>query len=122
MPLPQKPDAKTLGESHSQAVRRFLTLEHPLRYKGQFEEVDTIIQEYFENGHAKVVPDTDREKPPQDVFYLPIHAVRRESSTTTKVRAVFNASVKSSTGVSLNDPLLVGPTVHPPLMDMLLRF
>ena len=63
MPLPQKPDKKTLGESRSQAVRRFLTLEHSLRYKGQFEEVDAIIQEYFENRHAEVVPNTDREKP-----------------------------------------------------------
>ena len=40
----------------------------------------------------------------------------------TKIRAVFDASAKSSTGVSLNDTLLVGPTVHPPLVDVLLRF
>ena len=42
--------------------------------------------------------------------------------TTTKLRAVFDASVKSSTGVSLNDTLLVGPTVHPPLVYVLLRY
>jgi hypothetical protein len=113
VPLPRKPDTKSLGESRSQAVRRFLTLEHSLRYKGQFEEVDTVIQEYFEQGHAEVVPDADREKPPQDVFYLLIHAVRKESNTTTEVRAVFDASAKLSTGVSLNDLLLVVPTVHP---------
>lgn len=41
---------------------------------------------------------------------------------TAKVQAVFDASAKSSSGVSLNDILLVGPTVHPPLMDVLLRF
>ena len=51
-----------------------------------------------------------------------MHAVVKESSTTTKVRAVFDASVKSSTGVSLNDQLLVGPTVHSPLVDILMRF
>ena len=51
-----------------------------------------------------------------------MHAVRKESSTTTKLRAVFDASAKSSTGVSLNDTLLVGPTVHPSLIDVLLRF
>ena len=38
------------------------------------------------------------------------------------MRAVFNASGKSSTGVSLNDTLPVGPMVHPPLIDVLLKF
>ena len=37
-------------------------------------------------------------------------------------QAVFDASAKSSSGVSLNDLLLVGPTVHSPLIDVLLRF
>ena len=35
---------------------------------------------------------------------------------------MFDASTKSGTGVSLNDALLVGPTVHPPLLDVLIRF
>ena len=72
--------------------------------------------------HAESVPEADLTKPPEDVFYLLMHVVRKESSTTTKIRAVFDASVKSTTGVSLNDILLVGPTVHPSLIDVLLRF
>ena len=51
-----------------------------------------------------------------------MHAVKKESSTTTKIRAVFDASAKSSSGVSLNDLLLVGPTVHSSLVDVLPRF
>ena len=46
----------------------------------------------------------------------------RGSSSTTKVRAAFDASAKSSSGVSLNDTLLVGPTIHPPFLEVLLRF
>ena len=46
----------------------------------------------------------------------------KESSTTTKIRAVFDTSVKTTTGISLNDTLLVGPTVHSSLIDVLLRF
>ena len=53
---------------------------------------------------------------------MPTHAVYKASSTTTKIREVFDASAKSSTGVSLNDTLLVRPTVHPPLIDILLHF
>ena len=82
--LPKRPEVKPLGESRSQAVRRFLTLERSLRSKNQFEDFDAVMQEYFEMGHAVVVPAADLEKPPQEVFYLPMHAVRKESSTTTK--------------------------------------
>ena len=80
------------------------------------------MREYVELGHAELVPSKDMEKPESQVFYLPMHAVYKSSSTTTKIRAVFDASAKSASGVSLNDVLLVGPTVHPPLIDALLRF
>ena len=122
MPLPRRPDAKPLGESRSQAVRRFLSLEHSLHCKGQFADFNAVMQEYFDLKHAENVPLADLNKPPENVFYLPMHAVRKESSTTTKIRAVFDASAKSSTGTSLNDTLLVGPTIHPPFVDVLLRF
>ena len=56
------------------------------------------------------------------IFYLPLHVVYKGSSTTTKVQAVFDASANSMSGVSLNDHLLVGPTVHSSLVDDLLRF
>jgi hypothetical protein len=64
----------------------------------------------------------DLQKPREEVFYLPMHAVLKESSITTKVRAVFDASAKSSSGVALNDQLLVGPTIHSTLVDVLLSF
>ena len=35
---------------------------------------------------------------------------------------MFHTSVKSSSGVSLKDLILVGPSVHPSLTDVLLRF
>ena len=122
VPLPRKPGAKALGESRTQAVRRFLSLERSLHSKNQFKDFSDVIEEYFEMDHAEPVPADDVHKPSHQVFYLPMHAVYKESSTTTKIRAVFDASAKSSTGVSLNDTLMVGPTVHPPLIDVLIRF
>ena len=80
------------------------------------------MEEYIELGHAEIVPVADLQKPLEKVFYLPMLAVRKEHSTTTKIRVVFDASAKSSTGTSLNDTLLVGPTVHSPLLDVLLKF
>ena len=122
VPLPRNPSAKSIGESRSQSVRRFLSLEHSLMENGRFKELDEVIQEYFSLGHAEPVPSADLEKPVEETFYMPVHAVYKDSSTTTKVRAVFDASAKSATGVSLNDTLLVGPTIHPPLVNVLLLF
>jgi hypothetical protein len=106
VPLPKKPRAPTLGESRSHAVRRFLSLERSLHAKGEFKAFDAVIQEYFELKHAEPVPTTDLDKPQHSVFYLPMHAVKKESSTTTKIRAVFDASAKSSFNISLNYILL----------------
>ena len=83
VPLPKKAHAKSLGESRSQAVRRFLSLERSLNAKEQFDEFDSVMNEYFEKGHAELVPLDDLEKSLQDVFYLSMHTVKRESSTTT---------------------------------------
>ncbi|XP_015437418.1 PREDICTED: uncharacterized protein LOC107192626 [Dufourea novaeangliae] len=55
-------------------------------------------------------------------FYLPHHAVIKPSSTTTRVRVVFDASAKSSSGLSLNDVLMTGPTIQDDLFALLIRF
>ena len=95
-------------------------LEQSLRK--QHESFSAVMQEYFDLKHAEPVPAKDIDKPESEVFYLPLHVVHKESSTTTKVRAVFDASAKTTSGTSLNDKLLIGPTVHPSLVDVLFRF
>lgn len=112
VPLPRKSGTKPLGESRSQTIRIFVSFERSLHSKNQFLEFKQVIDEYFDSGHAEPVPAADWSEPPAHVFYLPMHAVRKSSSTTTKVRAVFDTSAKTSSGVSLNDTLLVGSTVH----------
>ena len=64
------------------------------------------MDEYFKMNHAELVPVADLQKPPKEIFYLPMHAVRKEHSSTTKLRVVFDASAKSASGISLNDLLL----------------
>ena len=113
-----------LGESRSQVVQQFQMLERSLHQKQRFCEVDQVIEEYMDLGHAEPVPEQDMKKDQQNVFYMPIHVVYKASSTSTKIRAVFDASAKTSTGVSFNETLLVGPTIHPrlQLVDVILRF
>ena len=122
VPLPKRAMEIKLGESRSQAVRRFLSFERSIHSKGIFPEVQAVVQEYFVQQHAEEVSTEDLEKSQDQVFYLPMHIVCKESSTTTKVRAVFDASAATSTGISLNWMLMVGPTVHSPLVDVLIRF
>ena len=96
VPLLKESSNLILGDSQTQAVLRFLSLEHSLNSKKQFTEVDSVIEEYFELKQAKTLPTTDLSKPTERVQYLPIYAVYKQGSTTTKVWAVFDASAKSS--------------------------
>ncbi len=81
-----------------------------------------MLKEYLTLDHAELVPQYDLENPPKDVFYLPTHGVFKDSSTTTKLRAVFDASANSSSGTSLNDLLLTGPNLYPLLTTILVKF
>ena len=73
------------------------------------------------NSRTSVLSWKNTLKPPKDVFYIPIHTVEKDSITTTKIRAIFDTSVKSTSGVSLN-MLLLGPTLHPHSPNVLLQF
>jgi len=57
-----------------------------------------------------------------EIYYLPHHGVVQESTTTTKLRVVFDGSAKSSFGISLNDKFMVGPKLQDDLDSILLRF
>lgn len=58
----------------------------------------------------------------QNVFNLPMHGVVKQSNATTKLRVMFDASAKTSTGYSLNDLLLPGPNFYSLLIDVLTQF
>ena len=66
-------------------MRRFFSLERYLHSKNQFSEFDVVMNEYFKEAHAELIPLEDLEKSPSEVFYLPMHAVKNESSTSSKV-------------------------------------
>lgn len=121
--MPLKKDPHELGDSYARAKTRFLSLERRFQRDSIFKEkYFDFLQEYLDLGHM-----TENTIPTYNVsnnvnYYLPHHGVIRESSTTTKLRTVFDASAVTSSGLSLNDIQLVGPTVQDDLLSILLRF
>ena len=120
--LPMKAVLFSLGGSRGQACRRFYQNKLSLQRKGKYESYNKTLQEYAELGHAEPVPVDELNKPESSVYYLPSHGVVKLSSTTTKLRVVFDASAKTTSGFSLNDTLLPGPNFYPLLTDVILSF
>ncbi|XP_076483472.1 uncharacterized protein LOC143304879 [Bombus vancouverensis nearcticus] len=102
------------------AMKRLASLQQQFRRNQQFETAyRAVIQEYLDLGHMTKV--ASRHEPKND-YYLPHHGVVKDSSTSTKLRVVFDGSAPSTTGVSLNDTLYTGPKLQEDLFDILLRF
>ncbi|XP_058839416.1 uncharacterized protein LOC131694916 [Topomyia yanbarensis] len=120
--LPRKEHViERLGESRNIAMKRFIGLEKRFSINSALKAMyKEFIHEYILMGHMKEVNADQSCTDP--VYYMPHHAVLRPDSTTTKLRVVFDASCRTSTGVSLNDALMVGPVVQDDLMSTILRF
>ncbi|XP_076660786.1 uncharacterized protein LOC143364212 [Halictus rubicundus] len=111
-----------LGESWSQAEKRLLNIERKFRRNPDFgNQYREFLREYIELGHMSR-SDVENVSGVGNSYYLPHHAVMKESSTTTKLRVVFDGSAKTSTGISLNDAQLIGRPVQDELFSILIRF
>nr|XP_031848507.1 uncharacterized protein LOC116433979 [Nomia melanderi] len=117
--LPFKDNVVKLGESQSVALKRFHSLERKLsKCPDVRREYETFMDEYLRLGHMSLL----KTSPTEQGYYLPHHSVVKQSSLTTKLRVIFDASAKTSNGISLNDALLVGPTIQEDLFSILVRF
>ena len=120
--LPRTPSQLQLGESRKQALNRAASNERSLIRRQKYNDFQSVMLEYIDLGHARPVSPQDMLLAPPSIYYMPVHSVIKESSTSTKIRAVFDASATTSTKVSLNDLLAIGPTIQPALDQTLLKF
>lgn len=112
-----------LGNSFGQASNRFFSLEKKFaNNKNLFMEYKKFIDDYLDKDYATIVPLKLENAFSQNKYFLPHHCVIREESKSTKLRVVLDASMKTTTGYSLNDIVLKGFQVQPELYDILLRF
>lgn len=90
------------------ATLRFINIERRLQRDDHLrKEYINFMSEYIQMGHMHEVHVNDKTS--QYTCYLPHHPIIKASSLTTKTRVVFDASVKTSIGISLNDLLMRGP-------------
>lgn len=112
-----------LGESFRSAEKRFYSLERKLhRDKQLFQEYKTFIDEYVNLNHARYIPLQLKNENNEHKYFIPHHCIVRNDKTTTRLRVVFDASMKTTSGYSLNDITLKGYQTQPDLFDILLRF
>lgn len=111
-----------LGESRDIALRRLQAINRKLEKQPQLKtHYQEFMNEYLTLGHMSEIRSSDKaNESPR--YYIPHHAVMKESSLTTKLRVVFDASCKTSSGKSLNDILRVGPTIQQELFAIVTRF
>ena len=119
--LPFRSTDTKLGLSRASALKRFFSLERKLNANPELKrKYIEFIQEFIDLGHMEQVPKEELDNP--NCYYLPHHCVHKPDSTTTKLRVVFDASARTTSGHSLNDCLLVGPKLQDDLFNILVRF
>ena len=116
--LPFKEDSiDQLGNSRQRALQRYLQLEKKLNSNQELRELyNNFMREYHALGHMKPAASFTGK------YYLPHHAVIKKTQQATKIRVVFDASMKTSTGPSLNDTMYIGPPLQADLWAIILKW
>lgn len=119
LPLTTNPQGE-LGESRPVALAALRRLERRLEVRPPLREAYVaFMRDYISRGHMeRVRAEAVFSK---GVYYLPHHPVVKHQDGAIKVRVVFNASQKITSGRSLND-LYAGPRLQGDLREVLLRW
>lgn len=113
--IPIRPNAPTLGESRSIAIRRLFQMEARFTKKPELkQQYIKFMAEYVSLGHMIEAPPLQRNTPHN---YIPHHA-----AGTKKFRVVFDGSCKTANGVAFNDMQLIGERLQPDLTSITMRF
>ena len=118
--LPWKKDPPDLLNNKKIAEHCLDRLKHKLHNDDSLRiGYNKVLSEMEEKGYVVEVDESFESE--NKVFYLP-HRPRVCDSESTKIRPVFNASIKGPNNVSLNDCLEQGPNLNPTVPEVLTRF
>lgn len=118
--LPFKDDPSQIGNSFDIAQKRLFSLERRLENSPNLRLIySDILQDYLKQGHMSLVPNEKLDVPS---YYAAHHCVWKPDSPTTPCRIVFDFSMKSDNGISLNEILYKGPKLQNHMFTILLNF
>ncbi|XP_029155164.1 uncharacterized protein LOC114928246 [Nylanderia fulva] len=110
-----------IGQSRNTAERLLKSVHRRFKSSNELKiEYTKFLHEYEALGHMREV--TSSRAFSMQCVYIPHHPVIRESSVTTRLRVVFNASSITTNSTSLNDHLLTGPKLQTDLSAVVLRW
>ena len=119
--LPFEEGFKFLSHSKVNAIKKFLSAERTLHKDTElYRKYSAFNQDFLSLSHMENFIPRELDKHPY--FLLPHRCVAKDDSTKTKLRVVFDASAKTTSGLSLNDYLMVGPKLQGDLSDILICF
>ena len=114
--LPFKPDCVMPGYNRDVALKNFVSLERRLKRDPQIHDsYHEFMSEYARSLHMQPAPHASD-------YIIPHHCVHKVTSSTTKLRVVFNASSPDRNGLALNHVLLSGPKLQGDLPGILTTF
>ena len=101
----------SLGESRNLALQRL----KKVRMSDQYRD---FMDQYEKLGHMSLITSDKISRLDRNVYYIPHHAIYHGG----KIRVVFDASMKTSNGFSLNDSLFVGPKLQSTIFEIFYVF
>ncbi|KAK2575370.1 hypothetical protein KPH14_008479 [Odynerus spinipes] len=113
-PMPDLRVSRIIAVHRLEHLERRLSRDYTLR-----TEYSSFLQEYEALGHMSPTKVTTSA---QNTYYMPHHAVIRETSSTTKLRVVFNASGKNPNAAAVVRATRLGPALQNDLISIILKW
>ena len=114
-----KEDPPNLGNNKAKALAILKQVENGALKRGSVDAVNAAFQDMIDGGFAEEVFEDEE---PENVHYLPCHAVYRDDHDTTKTRIVLNGASITQSGKSINECLYQGRCLLPEINHVLIRW
>ncbi|XP_044741907.1 uncharacterized protein LOC123302879 [Chrysoperla carnea] len=114
--LPFRPGSLPALFNKERSLASFINLEKRLsKFPEKYKAYTEFMDEYISLCHMSKATNSSG-------YIIPHHCVTKDTSTSTKLRVVFNASDPGYNKISLNSLLLAGPKLQNDISDILYSF